>query len=93
MTRRDLGRVVAIELATFGREAWPLQAFKDLLSAFSQAKPARGALWVAADPRTGEILGYAGAEVSALLRSAINHRASPRPREGILRKDELRRAP
>jgi ribosomal-protein-alanine acetyltransferase len=66
MTSRDLARVSALELATFGREAWPLQAFKDLLKAFAQAKPSRGAMWVAEDPKTGEILGYAGAEVSAL---------------------------
>ena len=66
MTRRDLGRVAAIERVTFGREAWPLRAFQDLLAAFSQAKPPRGAMWVAEDPTTGEILGYAGVEVSAL---------------------------
>ncbi|RPI06265.1 MAG: ribosomal-protein-alanine N-acetyltransferase [Zetaproteobacteria bacterium] len=67
MTRRDLARVAAIERAAFDRDAWPLQAFKDLLAAFAQAKPARGALWVAEDPGTGDILGYAGVEVSALL--------------------------
>jgi [ribosomal protein S18]-alanine N-acetyltransferase len=66
MTRRDLGRVAAIEREVFGREAWPLQAFKDLLAAFAQAKPPRGAMWVAEEPKTGEILGYAGVEVSAL---------------------------
>src|SRR4030042_4715922 len=66
MTRRDLGRVAALELAAFGPEAWPLHAFQDLLVAFSQAKPTRGAMWVAADPGTGAILGYAGVEVSAL---------------------------
>ena len=66
MTRCDLARVAAIELAAFGREAWPLYAFKDLLAAFAQAKPPRGAMWVAEDPKTGEILGYAGVEVSAL---------------------------
>lgn len=66
MTRRDLARVAAIELEAFGREAWPLHAFRDLLVAFSQAKPARGAMWVAEDPRTGEVLGYAGVEMSAL---------------------------
>jgi len=66
MTRRDLGRVAAIERETFDREAWPLHAFQDLLAAFSQAKPPRGAMWVAEDPKTGDILGYAGVEVSAL---------------------------
>jgi len=66
LTRRDLGRVTAIERETFGREAWPLQAFQDLLATFSHAKPPRGAMWVAEDPKTGEILGYAGVEVSAL---------------------------
>jgi len=66
MTRRDIGWVAALELATFGREAWPLHAFKDLLAAFAQAKPPRGAMWVAVDPKTGELLGYAGVEVSAL---------------------------
>lgn len=66
MTRYDLARVAAIERAAFGREAWPLYAFKDLLVAFAQAKPPRGAMWVAEDPKTGEILGYAGVEASAL---------------------------
>ncbi len=66
MTRRDLARVAAIELNVFGRDAWPLHAFRDLLAAFSQARPVRGAMWVAEDPRTGELLGYAGVEVSAL---------------------------
>jgi ribosomal-protein-alanine N-acetyltransferase len=66
MHRRDLGAVAALELATFGQEAWPLQAFKELLVAFSQAHPPRGAMWLATDRQTGEILGYAGVEVSAL---------------------------
>ena len=66
MSRRDLAWVVALERATFGREAWPLQAFKDLLTAFSNAQPPRGAMWVAADRKTDELLGYAGVEVSAL---------------------------
>ncbi len=66
MTRRDLARVAAIELAAFGREAWPLQAFRELLGAFARATPPRGAMWVAEDPKTGEILAYAGVEVSAL---------------------------
>jgi [ribosomal protein S18]-alanine N-acetyltransferase len=66
MTRSDLPRVASIELAAFGREAWPLYAFKDLLAAFAQAKPPRGAMWVALDVKTGDILGYAGVEVSAL---------------------------
>lgn len=67
MARRDLARVAAIECLAFGQEAWPLQAFKDLQTAFARASPSRGALWVAEDPVTGEILGYAGVEVSALL--------------------------
>jgi ribosomal-protein-alanine acetyltransferase len=66
MIRSDLPRVASIERAAFGREAWPLYAFKDLLAAFAQAKPPRGAMWVAADAKTGDILGYAGVEVSAL---------------------------
>lgn len=66
MTRGDLARVASLELATFGKDAWPLQAFRDLLAAFSQARPPRGAMWVAEDPSTGEMLGYAGVEVSAL---------------------------
>jgi len=66
MIRSDLPRVASIERAAFGREAWPLYAFKDLLAAFAQAKPPRGAMWVAADAKTGDIFGYAGVEVSAL---------------------------
>jgi ribosomal-protein-alanine acetyltransferase len=82
MTRRDLARVASIELAAFGREAWPQHAFKDLLAAFAQANPPRGAMWVAADAKTGDVLGYAGVEVSALwgemdiinIAVAVDHR-------------------
>lgn len=66
MTARDLRRVGVIEAACFGAEAWPQEAFAELLRAFRQARPTRGGLWVAADPATGEVLGYAGMEVSAL---------------------------
>ena len=66
MVRGDLRQVVALERAAFASEAWPLNAFKDLLAAFSHAKPARGAMWVALDRETGEIVGYAGIEISAL---------------------------
>jgi len=66
MMRCNLKRVVGIEAACFGREAWPRQAFTDLLRAFAQARPSRGGLWVAEDHDTGEILAYAGIEESAL---------------------------
>jgi len=66
MMRCDLKRVVAIEAVCFGREAWPRQAFTDLLRAFAQARPSRGGLWVAEDRDTGEILAYAGIEESTL---------------------------
>jgi ribosomal-protein-alanine N-acetyltransferase len=66
MTARDLKQVAAIEDVSFGAEAWPRQAFRELLQAFRQARPTRGGLWVAEDPATGEVLGYAGVEVSAL---------------------------
>ena len=66
MTARDLKQVVAMETACFGAEAWPRQAFRELLRAFRQARPTRGGLWVAEDSGSGEVLGYAGIEVSAL---------------------------
>ncbi len=66
MTGRDLGRVVAMEAACFGTEAWPREAFTELLRACRRARPARGGLWVAENPDSGEVLGYAGIEVSAL---------------------------
>ncbi|HYL82086.1 MAG TPA: ribosomal protein S18-alanine N-acetyltransferase [Candidatus Acidoferrum sp.] len=66
MTPRDLGRVVSIEATCFGAEAWPFHSFKDLLAAFAKADPTRGAMWVAEAPESGELLGYAGVEVSAL---------------------------
>ena len=66
MVRRDLPQVTAIELACFGGEAWPIQAFKDLLIAFAGSRPARGAFWVAEDQATGEVVAYAGVEVGAL---------------------------
>jgi [ribosomal protein S18]-alanine N-acetyltransferase len=66
MTARDLRRVVAMEATCFGSEAWPLHTFKELLGAFAKAEPTRGEMWIAEDPGTGELLGYAGVEVSAL---------------------------
>ncbi len=66
MQTRDLHRVAAIESVCFGPEAWPSQVFRDVLDAFTQAQPMRGSMWVAEDPDTGEVLGYAGVEVSAL---------------------------
>ena len=66
MTRGDLRQVVALERAAFGSEAWPSYAFKHLLAAFSRARPARGAMWVALDPQNDEIVGYAGIEISTL---------------------------
>ncbi len=66
MLLRDLRRVAAIEAECFGPEAWPLQVFREALEAFTQAQPMRGGLWVAEDPDTGGVVGYAGVEVSAL---------------------------
>ena len=86
MTPRDLGKVVAMERAAFGPEAWPRQAFVELLRAFGRSGGERGGLWVAEDPATGEVLGYAGIEVSALRGEAdlINIAVSPdRRRRGV----------
>ncbi|HSB71257.1 MAG TPA: GNAT family N-acetyltransferase [Candidatus Methylomirabilis sp.] len=66
MTARDLRRVAALEAVCFGAEAWPLQSFRELLAAFARAEPTRGEMWVAEDPGSGDLLGYAGVEVSAL---------------------------
>jgi ribosomal-protein-alanine acetyltransferase len=66
MTGRDLRRATAIEAVCFGADAWPRKAFADLLGAFGQGRPMRGGLWVAEDRGTGDLLGYAGIEVSAL---------------------------
>jgi [ribosomal protein S18]-alanine N-acetyltransferase len=66
MVARDVRRVTDLEAVCFGAEAWPLQTFKDLLAAFSNAQPTRGEMWVAEDPDTDALLGYAGVEVSAL---------------------------
>ncbi len=66
MTSRDLKQVDAIEQVCFGADAWPRHVFRELLQAFRQAHPTRGGLWVAEDLGNGEVLGYAGIEVSAL---------------------------
>ena len=66
MTTRDLKQAVAMEAACFGADAWPQQAFRELLRVFGQGGPTRGGLWVAEDSGSGEVLGYAGIEVSAL---------------------------
>ncbi len=66
MTAGDLKRVTDIEAVCFGAEAWPRQVFRELLGAFDRSRPRRGGLWVAEDPTTREVMGYAGIEVSVL---------------------------
>jgi ribosomal-protein-alanine N-acetyltransferase len=66
MTARDVVSVAAIEAAAFGADAWPPEVFRELLRAFARARPARGRLWVARDAASGDVLGYAGVEVSGL---------------------------
>jgi [ribosomal protein S18]-alanine N-acetyltransferase len=86
MQSRDLPRVCAMEAACFGAEAWPREAFRELLHAFDRVRPSRGGLWVAEERRTGEILGYVGVEVSALKgeMDIINVAVAPgRRRQGV----------
>ncbi len=86
MTARDVPRVAAIEAAAFGGEAWPSEVFRELLRAFACARPARGRLWVAREAASGDILGYAGVEVSGLRgeMDVINIAvAKERRREGV----------
>jgi ribosomal-protein-alanine N-acetyltransferase len=65
MRPTDVAAVGRIERAVFGAEAWPAAAFAYLVAVFAQARPPRGALWVAR--RTdGEVVGYVGVELSAL---------------------------
>lgn len=79
LVEADLDRVTAIEREAFGGEAWPRSAFADLVGAFGQARPARGAFWVAEAPGTAEVVGYAGVELSSLLGEAdlINIAVAP----------------
>jgi len=83
MTVRDLRKIVVMEAACFGAEAWPRQVFVELLQAFGQARPTRGGLWVAEDPGSDALLGYAGIEVSALWGEAdiINIAVGPEHRQ------------
>ena len=86
MQAEDLPQVAAIEHDCFGPEAWPAQAFRDLVRVFAESRPSRGAAWVAEDPADREILGYTGVEVSALsgemdiINIAV---AAPHRRRGI----------
>ncbi len=65
MAPEDVPQVAAIERECFGAEAWPAQAFRELLTIFASGRPRRGALWVAEDA-SGAVLGHTGIEVSAL---------------------------
>lgn len=66
MRGEDVDAVAALEAASFGREAWPREAFVDLLAAFGRSAPPRGQLWVAVAEPLGEVVGYLGLEMSAL---------------------------
>lgn len=78
---RDVPGVAALERVCFGAEAWPPEAFRELLRAF-RSRPSRGAFWVAEESGTGALLGYVGMEVSALRGEAdlINIAVGPEAR-------------
>ena len=88
MRSRDLPRVSTMEVACFGAEAWPREAFMDVLRAFRQARGGRGGLWIAEDLESREIVGYVGLETSALRGEAdiINIAVgAPHRRQGVAR--------
>lgn len=65
MQPADVAAVARIERAVFGREAWPRGAFAYACEVFTATAPSRGELWVAEDG-AGQVVGYAGIELSVL---------------------------
>ena len=75
MADKHLDMVAALEEACFETDAWSAEAFTELLEIYGESPDFRGQLWVAVDAEMGEVLGYAGLDLSSLGEAELNNLA------------------
>jgi ribosomal-protein-alanine N-acetyltransferase len=75
MAEEHLDVVAVLEETCFGADAWPAEAFAELLEIYGESPDFRGQLWVAVEAGTEEVLGYAGLELSSLGEAELSNLA------------------
>ena len=75
MAEEHLDVVTALEETCFGADAWPAEAFAELLEIYGESPDFRGQLWVAVDAKTEAVLGYAGLELSSFGEAELSNLA------------------
>lgn len=68
-------RVAALEVACFGSDAWPLEAFHALRQTYSESADFRGQIWVAVNERHQAVAGYVALEVTSLGEAELTNLA------------------
>jgi ribosomal-protein-alanine N-acetyltransferase len=77
--------VAILEATCFGTDAWPREAFTELLQTYRDSLDFRGQVWVAIDDHSKAVLGYVALEVSSLGEAELTNLAvaSSCRRQGI----------
>lgn len=85
LTETHCDTLAALEVTCFGADAWPREAFAELLETYAESPDFRGQVWVVIDDQSQEVLGYAALEVSSLGEAELSNLAvaPARRRRGV----------
>jgi ribosomal-protein-alanine N-acetyltransferase len=75
LQRAHCNTLASLEVACFGTDAWPAEAFTELFEIFSESPDFRGQVWVALDDHEQAIIGYVVLEVSSLGEAELTNLA------------------
>jgi [ribosomal protein S18]-alanine N-acetyltransferase len=67
--------LASLEVACFGTDAWPAEAFTELFEIYSESPDFRGQVWVALDDHEQAIIGYIALEVNSLGEAELTNLA------------------
>jgi len=67
--------VAALEQDCFGTDAWPREAFFELLETYKESPDFRGQVWVAMAEQSRSIVGYVALEVASLGEAELTNLA------------------
>ena len=67
--------VAVLEEICFGTDAWPCEAFTELLGTYRDSPDFRGQVWVALQEPSRELVGYVALEVSSLGEAELTNLA------------------
>jgi ribosomal-protein-alanine N-acetyltransferase len=67
--------LATLEVTCFGTDAWPREAFSELLETYTESPDFRGQVWTAIDDHSQAVLGYTALEVSSLGEAELTNLA------------------